>query len=139
MFDTFSILTLHLATAYGVGIVIVALAALTGAARLAAVLADFERSPGLSFIAALFAIVLGLVLVMLHNLWTDPAAVVVTLLGWLVLFKGALILAAPEGLMKFASAASASAGTVRAWGLVALVLAAVYLFIGLAGRASVSL
>jgi hypothetical protein len=79
------------------------------------------------------------VLVMLHNLWTDPAAVLVTLLGWLVLFKGALILAAPEGLMKFASAASASAGTVRAWGFIALVLAAVYLFIGLAGRASVSL
>lgn len=138
MLDTFSILTLHLATAYGVGIFVVALAAITSPARLGDVIADFERSPALVFLGALLALVMGITLVMLHNLWTDPAAILVSLLGWVILVKGIFVAAAPEGLMKFAAAAASSPARVRVWGVVALILAAAYLAIGFAGRASVS-
>jgi hypothetical protein len=139
MLDTFSILTLHLATAYGVGIFAAAMAALVSPARFGAAIADFERSPGLAFLGAILALVMGLGLVMLHNLWTDPAAVLVSLLGWVILLKGVLVLAAPEGIMKLAAAAASSPARVRIWGVIALILAAAFLAIGLAGRASVSL
>jgi hypothetical protein len=139
MLDTFSIFTLHLATAYGVGILVVAMSAITGPARLGAVIADFERSPALLFLGALLALVMGIALVMLHNLWTDPAAGLVSLLGWVILLKGIFVAAAPEGLMKFASAAASSPARVRVWGFIALILAALYLAVGLIGRASVSL
>ena len=135
MLDTFSLLTIELARAFGIGIVIVALAALLMPARMAIVFADFERSPALAFLSALFAIVLGLFLIVLHSLWTDLPAALVSLLGWGVLAKGIVLLAAPEGLLKLAAAFTP--GHVRLWGIVALVLGVIYLAIGLTGHALV--
>jgi hypothetical protein len=135
MLDTFSLLTIELARAYGIGIVVVALAALLTPSRMAVVFADFERSPALAFLAAIFAIVLGLFLIVLHALWTDAPAILVSLLGWVILAKGILLLAAPEGLLKLA--ASFSPNIVRMWGVIALVLGAIYLAIGLTGHALV--
>lgn len=136
MLDTFAALTLQLARAYGIGIVIVALAALLMPARMAVVFADFERSPALAFLSALFALVLGLVLIVLHSLWTDMPAVLVSLLGWFILAKGIFLLAAPEGLLKIAAAIAP--GLIRLWGVLALVLGALYLAIGLGGHAFAS-
>ena len=137
MFDTFAVITIQLARAYGIGVIIVALAALLMPARMAVVFADFERSPALAFLSALFAIVLGLVMIVLHSLWTDLSAVLVSLLGWVVLAKGILLLAAPEGLLKIAGAVSPS--VVRLWGIIALILGAIYLAIGLTAHATVTL
>ncbi len=135
MLDTFSLLTIELARAYGVGIVIAALAALLMPARMTVVFADFERSPALVFLAALFAIVLGLVMIVLHSLWTDFPATLVSLLGWAVIAKGIVLLAAPEGLIKLAAAFTPA--HVRLWGVVALIPGAIYLAIGLTGHAAV--
>jgi len=137
MLDTFSVLTLQLAKAYGIAILAIALTALAGPARMGAVIADFERQPALVFITALFALFLGLALVMLHNLWTDPTAILVSLLGWLTLVKSLLLLAAPVGLLKFGAAVASSPARIRIWGVAALILAAIYLVLGLAGHASV--
>lgn len=139
MFDTLSLLTLQLARAYGVVILAVALAALLGSARLNAVIADFERSPGLTFLSALFALVLGLLLVMTHSHWGDVPAILVSALNWVILIKGLLLFAAPEGLLKVGAQASASPGMIRLWGVIALVLALVFLVIGFAGRATLSI
>lgn len=135
MLDTFSLLTIELARAYGAGIVIAALAALLMPARMITVLADLERSPALIFLAALFAIVLGLVMIVLHSLWTDFPAILVSLLGWAVFAKGIVLLAVPEGLMKFAGAFTPA--HVRLWGVVVLILGVLYLAIGLTGHATV--
>ncbi len=135
MLDTFSLLTIELARAYGAGIVIAALAALLMPARMITVLADLERSPALIFLAALFAIVLGLVMIVLHSLWTDFPAILVSLLGWAVIAKGIVLLAAPEGIMKLAAVFTPA--HIRLWGVVVLILGAVYLAIGLTGHASV--
>lgn len=135
MLETFSVLTLELARAYGVGILVMALAAITGPARFSEAIADVEKSAGLTLLGAVMAIVLGIFMVFLHNLWTDPIAILVSLLGWVVFAKGVLILAAPEGLMKFAVAAATPA-RVRILGVIMLILAVVYLVPGLEGRAN---
>jgi hypothetical protein len=135
MFDTLIPLTITLARAYGVVILAVALAALLSPARMKATLEDFERSAGLSFLAALFAVTLGMTLVIVHSVWADFPAALVSLLGWAILIKGILLLAVPEGLLKLGSALASSASMVRAWGVFALVLSIVYLVIGFAARA----
>lgn len=135
MFDTLVPLTLTLARAFGVVILAVALAALLSPSRMRTTLDEFARSPGLTFIAALFAVVLGMALVIIHSVWADLPAALVSLLGWAILIKGILLLAVPEGLLKLGSAAASSDGTVRAWGVFAVLLGAAYLVIGLAGRA----
>lgn len=135
MLETLIPLTLVLARAFGVVMIAVALAALLSPARMTAALAEFERSPGLTFISALFAVVLGLALVILHSVWADFPAALVSLLGWVILVKGILLLAAPGGLLKLGAAAASSDSLVRAWGAFALLLGIVYLAIGLLGRA----
>ena len=136
MLDTFDVLTLQLAKAWGVAMLAISLVALTAPRRLALVIDDFDRLPGLAFMAALFALFMGLGLVMLHNLWTDPLAMIVSFLGWLVLVKGLLLLAAPSGVLSFAVAAASSPLRVRLWGFVMLVLGASVLALGLLGRAN---
>lgn len=137
MFDTFAVLTIQLARVYGIAVLILAVTALLKPGRVALALNDFERSPGLTFLGALVGVFLGLFLITLHSVWTDLPAILVSLLGWLSLVKGVLLLAAPEGFLKFASAVS-TPNRVRLWGVFALIIGAVYLAIGLTAHAIVA-
>ena len=139
MFETLSVLTLQLARVYGLAIIVLALAALAAPARMGAAIADFERSPGLTLVTAIFTFFLGLALVVAHNHWTDLAAGLVSLMGWVILIKALLLLAAPAGLLKFGASASSSPARVRLWGVIVLILGAIFLALGLLGRAAVSL
>ena len=137
MLDTVSVLTLQLARAYGVGLLVLALTMIAGPSRFGAAIADFEKSPGLTFLGAVLALAMGIAAVCVHNLWTDPAAILVSLVGWMVLAKGVLVLAAPEGVMKLAAAIASTPQRVRTWGVIMLILAAVFLVPGVEGRAAV--
>jgi hypothetical protein len=136
--DTFSVLTLQLARLWGIAALVIALGALTAPKRMGAAMADFERSPGLLFLAAILALGIGLIQVMFHNLWTDPTAIIVSLIGWLAIVKGIVLMAIPEPVMKLATRAAASPSTVRVYGVLILILAIVLLVLGLGGRATVS-
>ena len=58
------------------------------------------RSPPLVLLAGVFAVALGLGLVIGHNVWSGGALpVVVTLVGWAALIKGFVLLALPPGRM----------------------------------------
>lgn len=136
--DTFSVLTLQLARAWGIIALVIALGALITPKRMGAAMTDFERSPGLLFITAVFALVLGLLQVMFHNIWRDPTSVLVSLIGWLAIVKGIVLIALPEPVMRLAAKYAASTSTVRLYGVLILVLAIVLLVLGLGGRATVS-
>jgi hypothetical protein len=136
--DTFSVLTLQLARVWGIVALVIALGALMTPNRMGAAMADFEKSPGLLFITAIFALGLGLIQVMFHNLWTDPTAIIVSLIGWLAIIKGIVLIAIPEPIMKIAANSAASPSTVRLYGVMILILAIVLLVLGLGGRATAS-
>ena len=58
------------------------------------------RSPPLVLLVGVFAVAVGLGLVIGHNVWTGGALpVVVTLVGWASLIKGCALLALPPGQM----------------------------------------
>jgi hypothetical protein len=139
VFDTFSVLTLQLARLWGVVALVIALAALLNPNRMGAAMADFEKSPGLLFITAIFALGIGLIQVMFHNLWTDPTAIIVSAIGWLAILKGIVLMAIPEPIMKLAASSAASPSIVRIYGVMILIFAIVLLVLGLAGKATASL
>ncbi len=138
MIETFSILTLTLARALGVYMIAASLGGLVAPRRWAAVLADYERSPGLVLLAAMFAFIVGLVLVSLHNLWTDPLAIVVSLIGWAALVEGIALLAVPGPFIRL-GAALVRPGASRVFAIVTLVLGVLLLIAGLLGRATTGL
>lgn len=137
--DTLSLLTIHLARAYGMVVVAVALAALVAPARMAAAIAEFGRSPGLILLSAIVAVILGVAMVSFHSRWSDFPAILVSLLGWAVLVKGIVLLAAPDALLKLGGDVSRSHAIVRVWGVVALILGVAYLLIGFLARATLSI
>ena len=137
--DTFAITTLDFAKAYGVYILVTGLAGLFAPDRWKLVVDDYARSPGLTYLTATITFGLGLVLVTLHNLWTDPLAITVSLIGWIVLIEGIAGMALPEALLRFGAASVASRSTTRIWAIFALIAGALLLFAAFTGRATFTL
>ena len=54
-------------------------------------------------IGGLLTLIYGLVTVILHNVWVADSRVIITILGWLSLIGGALLIGFPERYSKFAN------------------------------------
>ena len=52
--------------------------------------------PLVPLFSGLYALLMGLAVVVLHNLWVADARVIVTILGWVALVIGVVLLLAPE-------------------------------------------
>ena len=52
------------------------------------------------FIAAVTPLVVGLAIVLNHNMWTTPPEMVISAIGWLAILKGILRCLAPEWTLK---------------------------------------
>lgn len=61
---------------------------------------EFRHSTALLFIASIVTIFLGSTIILTHNIWEGGLATFVTLMGWLILLKGALYAWAPQQLVK---------------------------------------
>lgn len=53
---------------------------------------ELRGNSALCFIFGVLTYAIGVVTVVLHNIWTDPAAIVVSLIGWSALVKGVLFI-----------------------------------------------
>ena len=82
---------------------------------------DFERSPGLVMIAGAIAFTVGAAIVSLHNVWSDPAAIIVSAVGWMALAEGLALIAAPDVWLRFARPIMRYS---RVWGVIMLLLGA---------------
>jgi hypothetical protein len=61
-----------------------------------ATLTDFIQSPTLVLLCAILAVTAGLAIILNHNVWKGGAfPVVVTIIGWLALIKGLVLLLLP--------------------------------------------
>lgn len=62
---------------------------------------NFQKSSALTLLSGMFIVVLGMLLIDKHNIWEANWTVVVTIIGWAMLIKGILFLAAPKAFLKF--------------------------------------
>lgn len=95
-------LSLFLAKVLGLYLVIVIAACVVQWRELQKVLEDFERSRGLIVFSGAWALLLGLLLVVSHNIWELNFRGVITLLGWVTLLKGLVRLFFPRHIGKIA-------------------------------------
>ena len=54
------------------------------------------RHPAAPIVSGLYAVLMGLLVVLTHNIWTSDLRVIVTVLGWLALASGVVLLFVPE-------------------------------------------
>jgi hypothetical protein len=88
--------TIFLAKLIGPFFILVALSILLQRQLVAETITGMMHDLPLLFIVALITITCGLAIVILHNHWTGGALpVVVTIIGWIILLKGVILLLVP--------------------------------------------
>jgi hypothetical protein len=96
-----------------------------------AVMTDLANSKGLLWLTGFITFVMGMVVVALYNVWSADWRVLVTLLGWLTVIKGAVIMLFPSSMMLLYRR-FLSSHLLTYSGIYALVLGGLLLFLGLA-------
>jgi hypothetical protein len=93
-------LTVYLARLFGVFVLLMAASMAADPAPVLAAIQSMMHSPGLVLITGVITMAAGVAAVIGHHRWSGGAlTVVVTVLCWLTLIKGFVIMAAPPGLL----------------------------------------
>jgi uncharacterized protein YjeT (DUF2065 family) len=79
------------------------------------------------FISGAFALIVGLLLVLHHNIWVADWPIVITILGWGALIKGIMLMWYPETFLKMARTWK-SASMLRIGGTIMLIVGALMYF-----------
>jgi len=128
---TLSVLTLHLAEALGLYMILAGLSGLASPQRWKAMLDDLAGSPGLQITMGVMVFAIGVTLAITHSRLTDPLAIIVTAIGWFALLEGALLIVTPAPLIRIGYW---SLGFTRVWAIVAILLGIALGLAGLTGR-----
>ena len=132
--DSISVLTLRLAEAIGLYMIVIGIGGLVAPQRWRQMMDDLERSPGLVMALAFPVFAVGAALVLIHSIWRDPLSIAVSAIGYVALIEGALLLAIPDPLLKISRW---SLKSTRAWAIASIVLGILLFLAGLTGRATV--
>ncbi len=130
MAETTRTTTRVLARVLGPFLVLVPVTAAARAAQMQTMLTDFETDPLWPWIVGAFILLLGLIIVALHQVWTNPLANIVSALGWLLEVRCVLLLVFPAA---FISAANAVIGTGAVWRIGYVGVACLGLYLSWAG------
>jgi uncharacterized protein YjeT (DUF2065 family) len=132
---TLTVLTLRLAEAIGLYLLLVGLSGLSAPQRWRTLMDELIASPALQMILGVLVFAIGVTLAMVHSILADPLAILVTLIGWAALLEGALLIAVPGPLLRLGLW---SLNYTRIWAIVSLILGILLALAGLLGRADAS-
>ncbi len=65
---------------------------------------DMFKNATLTYLMGFTATIVGMIIVNYHNVWVGNWPVLITILGWLALIKGVLIIAVPQRLERYSLA-----------------------------------
>ncbi|MFC1805279.1 hypothetical protein ACFLZ3_05610 [Candidatus Omnitrophota bacterium] len=94
------------------------------------VMEDFCKNAALSFYGGLLALVVGIVLILTHNLWVADWRVMITIIGWAGLIKGIWMIIFPGSVSGFMKAYLKNKKLLAVHSMVALIFGAVLTFFG---------
>jgi hypothetical protein len=125
-------LTLHLLVLIGLYELAAGLAGLTGRINWSAMMDEFDRSPSLTFMTGFMVYILGGVLILVHCIWTDLLAIMVSAIGWIAAAEGLLMMVLPQPLLVLSRPLVRNQ---RAVSIFAILFGAALILLGLTGRA----
>jgi hypothetical protein len=131
MIETLSV-TQILAVFIGLYMVAAGIGFLTGRGSYATLIDELRDNTALGYVTGAFVFALGAAMVAVHNLWTGPLAIVVSLVGWGALIEGILMLAIRRRFLGLVKVVPFTPATMVPYGITAIVLGVVLLYAGLA-------
>ncbi|WP_156660925.1 hypothetical protein [Mycobacterium sp. 852002-51163_SCH5372311] len=109
---------------------ILGIAVVARASEMRALVSDFESNSASVWVTGALVLLIGLVVIALHPYWRGAAAIMVSLLGWMIALRGLVLLAFPAFFVK---AADATIGLAPLWIGVSIGLAVVGLYLTYVG------
>ena len=90
------ILSIALAKIIGIYCILVGVAMLANPVRFKNMIDDFMQYPLVLNLAGIIALILGLILTVIHNVWIMDWRILITIVAWIILLKGVFRLFLPE-------------------------------------------
>jgi hypothetical protein len=90
---------------------------------------DMFNNAGLTYLTGFAAVIIGLLIVNYHNIWVKDWTVLITIMGWLALTKGVLIIAFPEFVRSYSKPIFAGRG-LKIFPYVAIVIGLLFGYFG---------
>ena len=91
---------------------------------------DFCKNAALVFYGGVLALVIGIVIIITHNVWVGNWTVIITIIGWAGLIKGIWLIAFPGSVSKFMEAYRKNENLLAVHSIAALVFGIVLTFFG---------
>lgn len=113
-------------------LVIVDVTAVVRASDMRGLVSEFAANSLWPWVAGAFILLGGLIIIALHQYWRGAAAIIVSLVGWLVVLRGLFLLAFPQ---TFVSMANHMIGAEAWWRAVCIAFALVGLYLTYVGWA----
>ena len=102
------------------------IAAIIGKITFGKIVESFEKSPGLTFVSGFITLIFGMVLVTHHNIWVKHWIVLITIIGWMSLLKGVMLIIFPQYISYFKGMYKNN----RVWGIIMLVFGLMFGYFG---------
>jgi uncharacterized membrane protein HdeD (DUF308 family) len=90
---------------------------------------DMFKNAALTYMMGFIAVIIGVLIVDCHNLWVSDWTVLITVIGWLALIKGVLIIAFPK-LVQRLSEPFLTERTLKVFPYVTLLLGLIFAYFG---------
>lgn len=88
--------SIFLAKAIGLYYVIVAIAMFVNSSKFTAFLSDFAKNSTMLIPAGLFTLLIGILLVLTHNVWDSSWRIIISVIAWMALIRGIVCLIFPK-------------------------------------------
>lgn len=88
--------SIFLARALGLYFLIIAISMLINGEKIKPLLTNIINDASLLFVTGFMALIIGILLVVSHNIWVADWRVVITIVAWMALFKGIMRVACPQ-------------------------------------------
>ena len=85
-----------IAQVVGLFISIVSVGVLINTTTYRQIIEEFTKNPALCYLGGILALFFGLFILMFHNAWEANWAIIITIIGWLSVIKGALLIVYPN-------------------------------------------
>lgn len=82
------------------------------------------------FVTGLLVLVIGYFLAAYHNIWTGGWTIIITVIGWLALLKGLMMVIIPEKSVKLYNLIKISKAQLSVYGKIVLVIGIIFAYLG---------
>tara|TARA_B100000745_G_scaffold168274_1_gene110065 strand:+ start:310 stop:696 length:387 start_codon:yes stop_codon:yes gene_type:complete len=123
-------LTLLLTQIIGIYLLVAGLSGLFYAERMQKAMAEMTRSYLLPYFDGALALLLGLLLVLNHNVWDSAAEIIISLFGWIALVEGLALMLLPHGFIMGIAKKMVSKQAATGWSIIAILLGAYLAYMG---------